>query len=171
MNNVMVDLETLGINNSPVILSIGAVKFDENGLGDEFHLTIDRLSCAHVGLIEDQSTIEWWGKQDPEVFRSACSGTEKIHSALKQFAEWLGPDMKVWGNGACADNVWLRSAYTHCRLPVPWNFWNDRCYRTVKALYPNVPKVVPLIAHDALHDAIAQANTLIEVLKEASISL
>ena len=45
MNHVMVDIETLGTTNNSVVLSIGAVKFDHQGLGEEFYAEIGR---AHV---------------------------------------------------------------------------------------------------------------------------
>lgn len=165
MNNVMVDLETLSLSNNPVVLSIGAVKFDANGIDEEvFYERISRESCIGLGLVEDANTRAWWEQQDPEVYAEALSGTRSLKEVLEEFTEWLGEDPKVWGNGACADNIWLKSAYQHCNLPVPWKFWNDRCYRTVMALHPQIDRFKPKIPHHALYDAIAQAETLGHVL-------
>lgn len=165
MNNVMVDLETLSLSNTPVVLSIGAVKFDVNGIDEEvFYERISRESCIGLGLVEDSSTIAWWEQQDPDVYAEALSGTRGLKEVLEELTEWLGEDAKVWGNGACADNVWLKSAYAACGLEVPWKFWNDRCYRTVLALFPKTVKVRPRVAHNALEDAEAQALTLRSIL-------
>lgn len=161
----MVDLETLSLSSTPVLLSIGAVKFDENGVGEEvFYERIARESCVGLGLIEDASTRAWWETQDPNVYAEALSGTRSLKEVLEEFTVWLGDDAKVWGNGACSDNVWLKSAYTVCGLEVPWKFWNDRCYRTVLAMFPKTEKIRPKVAHNALEDAIAQAKTLVSIL-------
>lgn len=161
----MVDLETLSLSNNPVVLSIGAVKFDANGIDEEvFYERISRESCVGLGLVEDANTRAWWEQQDPEVYAEALSGTRSLKEVLEEFTEWLGEDPKVWGNGACADNVWLKSAYAACDLGVPWKFWNDRCYRTVLALFPNATKIRPMVAHNALEDAEAQAKTLRSIL-------
>ena len=40
---------------------------------------------------------------------------------------------------------------------MPFRFTHDRCFRTMKALFPDVPYLLPTVAHDALQDAIAQA--------------
>lgn len=164
MNNVMVDLETLGVCNNPVILSIGAVKFDSAGLGEEFYREIAVQSCERVGLVKDQSTLDWWATQDPSLYAEATSGQQSLESVLTEFTAWLSEGCNIWGNGACSDNIWLKSAYSACGIPVPWGHWNDRCYRTVLALFPKTERVWPKVPHHALSDAIAQALTLISVL-------
>lgn len=164
MNNVMVDLETLGVSNNPVILSIGAVKFDGAGLGEEFYREIAVQSCEEAGLVKDQSTLDWWATQDPELYTKAIGGQQTLESVLLEFSAWLGEECNIWGNGACSDNIWLKSAYDACGLVKPWGHWNDRCYRTVLALFPETKKVLPKIPHHALSDAVAQALTLTRML-------
>jgi exodeoxyribonuclease VIII len=39
--NIMLDLETMGNNSNSAIVAIGAVEFDENGLGSDFYTVID----------------------------------------------------------------------------------------------------------------------------------
>ena len=164
MNNVMVDLETLGVSNNPVILSIGAVKFDSTGLGEEFYREIAVQSCEEAGLVKDQSTLDWWTTQDPELYAKAISGQQSLESVLLEFSAWLGEACNIWGNGACSDNIWLKSAYAACGVELPWKHWNDRCYRTVLALFPKTWRVTPKIPHHALSDAVAHALTLISIL-------
>lgn len=73
-------------------------------------------------------------------------------------------DAEVWGNGASFDNVILRGAYARNSTPAPWAWWNDRCYRTIKALHREVPMERLGTHHNALDDAISQALHLIRML-------
>jgi len=62
MNNIMLDLETMGNGNNAAIIAIGAVKFDQD-ITDRFYKTIDLDSSVDVGLEIDPSTVLWWMKQ------------------------------------------------------------------------------------------------------------
>ena len=66
MQNVMVDIETLGTSSNSVILSIGAVEFDNENLGAEFEVYIDPESCTDHGLVIDAPTVMWWLGQSNE---------------------------------------------------------------------------------------------------------
>ena len=79
---------------------------------------------------------------------------------------WVGDaDAEIWGNGASFDPVLWGSAYDAMHHPRPWRFWNERCFRTVKALYPHVP-VPPRSGthHNALADALHQALHLMAMV-------
>ncbi len=170
MKNIMVDLETLGNNSRSVILSIGAVEFDETGLGSTFYMAVDPESCVRAGLTMDVSTVMWWMKQSEEARAAFNRSKENLAYALNAFSTFVtncaGSDAKVWGNGATFDNVILDSAYRAVGSTKPWQFWNDRCYRTLKNLYPHIPYVKPNVAHNALEDAIAQAKHASQILRE-----
>ena len=93
---------------------------------------------------------------------NACT----IDKALVSFANWalLNDDIKhlyVWGNGAAFDNAILSTAYDICDWPQPWMFWNDRCYRTMKAQHRDVDFVRLGTYHNALDDAESQAEHLL----------
>jgi exodeoxyribonuclease VIII len=163
---VMVDLETLGTRPGSVITSIGATKFDENGpYGEPFYMRIDLQSCVDVGMLIDIETIKWWMKQSDEARSEFQKEAFAIDDVLNSFTEWLGYPSNVvelWGNGANFDNALLKAAYDNIGLKAPWAFWHDRCYRTLKAMYPHIkmPKRVGT-HHNALDDAISQVNHLI----------
>ena len=173
MNHVMIDLETLGTRPGDTILSIGAVKFDHTGLGEEIHLTIDAESCKAVGLRAQKSTLEWWAKQSPEARKAAFSGELSLEAALLKLTMWMPPlDIAVvWGNGANFDNALLAAAYRAQKLDTPWQFWNDRCYRTVMNLFPQAKAARVGTHHNALDDAKTQALRLIEVTTANKITL
>jgi len=161
MNNVMVDLETLGNGPQSVIIAIGAVKFDESGLGEEFYEVVDAQSCVDAGLKMDVSTIMWWMQQSDEARAAFKRESISLWEALDKFSDFVGADDKVWGNGASFDNTILGSAYRAVEEEQPWKFWNDRCYRTVKAMYPDKPIPRSGVHHNALDDAKSQALHLI----------
>lgn len=171
-----VDLETLGTRPGSVIFSIGAVFFDPftNEPGPAFYQVIDVASSCVAGLRGDHDTIAWWEKQSGEAkvaYDEAFGGQgEPLPKTLEAFATWLvsqsrlpdGADsVCVWGNGAAFDNALLAEAYRACGLAVPWKFWHDRCFRTLKALGKDLGVKEPRfggVPHHALDDACHQAN-------------
>jgi hypothetical protein len=174
MKHVMVDLETLGTSPGSVILSIGAVEFDPQGTeikagpGYQFHQHIDLVDSMQQGFGVKADTLLWWLNQSDEARSRIVRGqvgAPAIKYALSRFADWclMGAAIKevvIWGNGASFDNALLSEAYLKMRVDPPWEFWNDRCYRTIKGEYPDVKLVREGTHHDALHDAISQAKHL-----------
>ena len=68
--HAMIDLETLGTKPDCVILTLGAIKFDpftneEPHSGLYQKLDIDEQD--KLKRTQDESTIEWWGKQTQSV--------------------------------------------------------------------------------------------------------
>lgn len=161
--HVMIDLETLGVSNNAVILSIGATKFVESDIVDTFHVGIVPASCQDVGLKIDASTVLWWLQPEREEARAALAKLNKVdlYDALYGFVEWYGPESKpTWGNGASFDNVVLRNAFSAVNIECPWKFWDDRCYRTMKNHSPGITLARLGTHHDALDDAIYQTKHL-----------
>lgn len=169
-NQVMLDLETLGNKPGSVIVAIGAVRFNpaEMTIEDEFYGVIDAVSAQAAGLTLDADTVKWWLQQSEPARMAICNRGEPIQSVLLQFSQWLRlpcEEATVWGNGAAFDNTLLAAAYQKTLLQVPWKFWNDRCYRTLKAMAPTVKMARQGTYHNALDDAKSQAVHLMDILK------
>ena len=164
---VMLDLETMGNNSNSVIIAIGAVAFDENGVYDKFYVNVNMQTCLDVGMKVDGSTVEWWLTQSEDARDSLLKNRVSIQSALSGFSKWYEDTNaeEVWGNGAMFDNTILGNAYRSCGMQIPWKFWNDRCYRTVKNMYPLVELDRVGTHHNAVDDAETQALHLIKILK------
>lgn len=170
--NIMVDLETLGTVPGCVILSIGAVEFSQAGLsGLQHYDEISTSSCTDAFLSISQSTKDWWSQRE-EAARSllnrCASGGTDIRSALEGFASFVktfGDDVCVWGNGADFDNAILAVAYDILGIPMPWKFWNNRCYRSLKALHPDIKLERVGTYHNALDDARSQAEHAVRLLQ------
>ena len=165
----MIDLETLGNKPGSVIVSLGAVKFGDNAIEDTFYCRVDAASCVALGLKMDAQTVLWWMKQDDAARLEIAKPGEALVEVLERFSQWLGdPEAEVWGNGASFDNVLLTCAYEAAKLRVPWKYTNDRCYRTLRNLRPEVKMQRSGELHNALEDARSQALHLIEILRTLS---
>lgn len=169
--HVMLDLETMGSGGNAAIIAIGAVAFDADGYWNEFYSQVSLKSSMDIGLDCDASTVMWWMQQSNEA-RSCFDGNDNappITSVLAEFSEWItslpdGASSQVWGNGASFDNAILSNAYRKIGVEAPWKFWNDRCYRTIKALNQSVKFVRVGTYHNALDDAKSQAYHLASIL-------
>lgn len=173
-NHVMLDIETLGTRPGDVILSVGAVWFAPgDGIKSSVHIAIDPESSKAAGLRAQKSTLEWWSKQSDEARAAAFGGHMSLESALKQFSMWLpkGDQLAVWGNGANFDNALMAAAYRAIKMEQPWPYWNDRCYRTIAAMFMKTKVERVGTGHNALDDATTQALRLLKMQEEAGFEL
>lgn len=175
MEHVMIDLETLGRRAGCAILSIGAVAFDAKAkeLGPELYTVVRLDSCEKAGLHIDPDTIAWWEKQSPEAQKvlkqaRAARGNKVLPKALEELNKYLSQfdlkKVKVWGNGSDFDNAILTACYAAIGQNIPWEFWNNRCYRTLKSLKPQVKLARQGTYHNALDDAKSQAAHAIQLM-------
>lgn len=164
----MLDLETFGQKPGAVIRAIGAVKFGDGQILDTFYQRVDAQSCVDVGLKMDVATVEWWLKQGDAARLEMTKPGLHVAAALQAFSVWFGtdPETNVWGNGATFDNTLLSAAYDACLHRRPWGPFSDRCYRTVKNLWPSVPLIRSGTHHNALDDARDQARHLMAMIPE-----
>lgn len=168
--DVMIDLETTGTGPSAAIAAIGAVTFDRIActLDNTFYSKIDISTSAANGGAIDADTFKWWLAQSDEPRRS-FDGKEHINQALIDFTAWLGAVthdidlVRIWGNGTDFDVVILAESFKRAVLPVPWKFWNTRCFRTLKSEYPHVRMDRHGTHHNALDDAISQAEHVLKI--------
>lgn len=171
MDDVMIDLETMGNGPRAAIVAIGAVRFSpEHGtISEPFYRVVDLASSVALGGEMDADTVMWWMRQDDSA-RFALMAEDRVDLAvaLMEFSMWMGGcgtvgTRRVWGNGAAFDNVILASAYRAAGQAQPWHFWNDRCYRTIKAQRPDVEMERVRVHHNAADDAESQARHMIEM--------
>jgi exodeoxyribonuclease VIII len=173
--HIMIDLETMGTGSDAPIISIGAVAFNAKGIDIRgFYNSVDLQSSVTAGATIEPNTVMWWMQQSDEARAALLTAdTVDIASALDAFDGWIanvtgsGPETLkgVWGNGASFDNVIVAETYKRLRRSPPWPFWKDRCYRTIKSMYPNVKVTRKGTHHNALDDARYQAEHLIAIHK------
>ncbi|WP_288081571.1 3'-5' exonuclease [Pseudomonas sp.] len=191
MTHIMLDFETLSLKDNATLLSLGACVFDtEFGVSvNTFYAAIDPRT--QPGRDVDAGTALWWMEQSDEArsrITQAVKNTDLLHDAdpddeaaynairdnaalpimhvAMAFAGWLEqfPNAEVWTNGT-VDHHWLQSMFDYCGLKNPVKFWNQRDYRTLKNLFPAVKHTREGVAHDALADAVYQAEHTVKLLK------
>lgn len=172
--DIMLDLETLGVRCGSVILSIGACTFDRvtGSRGDTFHLFLKPKPQLAAGCTMDPSTVLWWLGQSDAARRAMLTGQDeaiKPVDALLRLRDWFNfvcpevPARRVWANGADFDIALLTDLYRRFGMEAPWPYNVARDMRTVLDIAGGkasdyIP--APAGAHDALVDAIYQANVV-----------
>lgn len=166
-NNIMLDLETLSTASNAVIVSIGAVKFDEKDIDNAgFYAVLEQKEQLALGRDVSTSTLAWWMQQSEEARAVFKAPKVAVNDALDQFRDFCGDNPIIWGNGSDFDNVVLGSLYDKIGGTRPWSYNSSRCFRTIKNLLQ--VKTLPGrqgTFHNALHDAIYQAQCLQVYLK------
>lgn len=168
--HVMIDLETYGTRPGCPVISIGAVAFGPNGITSEFHRAISIGHQLAAGLAPDPATVRWWARQSAEARAIFAEATEPPETTLSAFKQWLlavgNPDQnRIWGNGAGFDQPILTALYETFERRAPWEFYNERCFRTLKSLHRDISAPEkPRVKHNALEDARAQALHAVAIL-------
>lgn len=169
--HVMIDLETMGKSADTVFVSIGACKFDSQGILGKFYANID---WNQEGRTWNGDTVKWWMKQNQEAKNALIQDGKPMEDVLEDFRAWLtktyigdtlnNSDPIVWGNGATFDISILEHAYG--RMNTPWKFRNVRDMRTMVALTNLSYPLKSGVAHNALDDAVYQAEFIVDIFKE-----
>lgn len=174
MTDCMIDIETMGTGPQAAIVAIGAVTFDPraagDGLGAEFVCNVSLVDHMTQGGHVDGDTVLWWLGRSAEARAELTDRpAHNVFTALAMLTEFLrlhGVE-RPWGNGADFDLVILGSAYTHARMPRPWRYYDQRCYRTLRAVNDGVPLPERTgTHHGALDDARHQARCAVVLLRE-----
>lgn len=171
MIDLMIDLETMGSKPGSAIVGLGACFFDVNTgqIGDTFYRAINLATCTRVGLTMDASTVMWWMGQTDAARNAIRFSTYALQDSLTAFSEWVTErckqaDVRVWARGPSFDGSILTAAYRAVNLEPPWNYWNERCHRTLTARNPSVPEPEREgELHNAKDDAVHQAKWLIAI--------
>lgn len=174
MPAVMLDMETLATTPDTVILTVGAVKFDPytlNQLGDELYLRLDVNQQLELGRSVSESTLEWWGKQDPAVRDEALGdenrvSVEEFYSQLNRF---LVGATDIWCQGPVFDIVILENLYRQMGWPAPWQYWQISDSRTVFKMHGDPRKKEQGKLHNALEDCKSQALAIQRIYADLGI--
>jgi len=167
----MLDFETLGQGADCKVLSLGAVLFDGRAIVDRKYWVFNHETQYNRSA--DQSTIEWWAKQNEEargIFKECETVGRNLEECMQEFVEWVAPHkgLVVWSNGATFDIMIMEHILKSYDLAVPWHFWNQRCYRTIKSIFKIENGKKNDQKHNALADAVFQTACLIELFNKGS---
>lgn len=170
---VVVDLEALGLKTYSPLLTIGACAIDLE-TGDELHFDQHILLDDEDVLQADPQTLLWWLAQSDAARMAIVNGQKTAATfpeALEHFSSWLNAlptaAWTIWGNNADFDLGKLKYQADKIDASVPWNYRQERCYRTLNATYGHLITQAEdaelgegLIHHVALDDAVYEARRL-----------
>jgi hypothetical protein len=170
-----IDIETLGTKPDTVVLTIGGIKFDphaDDGLHSQFYYRLDVNEQLEKGRSVMDSTLDWWSKQDKDVYEEALGEDNRtsVLEVLKALNKWLVGVDKIWCQGPVFDIGILQDLYEEIDLHFNWSFWNIRDSRTLFGLMDKDPrKEFDFAAHNALEDAIVQSLCIQRVYKKLGV--
>lgn len=173
MNNLMLDIETLGTDQNAIVIAIGAQFFDPKTgeLGASFYRKLNFQDQIDLGRKPTQSTIEFWLKQSKEaqvVFHEEGIDTSQALSEFVAFVKQNSEQFKCkpWGNGPSFDLTIMETLLGDFNVKLPWMFFNVRCLRTFKEyIYDGKDLVREGVYHHALDDCKHQIKIISEGLK------
>lgn len=172
MRDIMLDLETLSLDSNCCIVSIGAVEFNaETGeVGREFSIKVNILEQVVNGAKVSEDTLKWWSEQSETAKRLLCSGKDvSVRFALEKLNEFITSsnhkisDMRLWGNGAGADNVWIRNLYKRHNVEFVLPFWCDCDVRTI-ASFMSMEDKKAIVFEGTKHNAIDYCKHQIKLI-------
>lgn len=173
MQDLMIDLETLGTGVDAPVISIGAAFFDieKKLIGDTFYMVCDVADQMDSKVRHaDSSTIKWWmsqGNAAKQVFKDGHKPTKEV---LETFRAWImahagsraqsTKKCNPWGNGSSFDITLMETLFKDYGVQCPWLYYNVMDLRTFRRFVANGAKVEKLEGtnHNALDDAVNQIN-------------
>ena len=174
--NFMIDLETMASEGNDIpILQIGILAWSPFDVRErpEDMPGLKVNVYPHKKSKINFSTVQWWMKQSPEAISSVLlddSNRASTFRALGQMNDFIKfhrePEgaINFWAMPPGFDLQILEDNFSLCeaRHLIPWKYNETRCVRTVSDLagIGRDDRVKPIVAHDALEDARAQALTV-----------
>lgn len=177
--HLMIDIETLGIAPTSVILSIAAVPFTSNGAetDNRFHELINLDSAIRDSRTIDAHTLAWWLKQPngaSDIILRAYDSKLSHFDCLAKLLEYvlLLKPTTIWSRSPCFDITILENAYNAVRVQVPWHYRTLRDVRTVFGMVNfDKERFDANIKHDAELDCVQQIDALLIVYQNLGIEL
>lgn len=171
--DIMVDIETLSTKRNAAITQLGAVAFNLE-TGEICDHAVGAFIEPSPQAVISYDTVSWWTKQSDEarakVFSSPRNSESEALLGLSMYAATTCVDLlklRWWAMPPSFDLALLEDMAGRTTVPVPWAYDAPRCLRTLAEIAgaTKEDRVKPEIAHDAYHDAKAQALSAIKYYK------
>lgn len=173
MQDLQIDIETMGTGPRAAIVGIAAVFFDlrTETIGDKYQASVHLGTAVRDGGTMDPGTVMFWLRQNDQVRKAVAYGARDIAEVLAEFRAWVvhrcpPEQLRPWANSPAFDLAILGSALDRANIARPWRFWNERDFRTVKAMHPAVEydtKDKGEGAHDPTVDCLFQIEHLFKI--------
>ena len=164
--DLMLDIETLDTKPTALVLSLGLTWFDFDDPnvvpygGQHYRLDL-REQQDKLGRTISVDTVMWWmgqGVKAQEAWQFAT--VTPVPTVLGVVEGAVKQSDRVWAKGPDFDCVILASLFP----AIKWPFWKHRDVRTVLDVAGIRDRKFEGIAHNALDDAVNQANALREAV-------
>jgi len=164
---IMIDLETMGTSCIAAPMSIGAVRFKLTGEIETLcHIGVDLDSCMRAGMDVDANTVMWWlgqskENQDKVLALKKLPLKDALSMLFNTFHGMNKYTTCVWSHGSVFDIVIIENACKLVGIPIWWKYNSIRDTRTAFDVVNYNYKSKG--GHDALEDAMSQAEAVIAV--------
>jgi hypothetical protein len=157
------DIETLGVDPGCVVLSIGAVTFDEDDIRKEFYVTLNQPEQIGMGFTVNPETRSWWARLPNAAWMRATSNTMPVRDALMALRKFFvqNPADRFWCHKSHFDAPILKAVHNAVKMKTPWEHWQLHDSRTLACITGIHPDRTKGVHHDALQDARVQAEAII----------
>lgn len=168
MNDLMIDLETLGTDPETPVISLGAVFFDPTTkkIGNSFYMALDVTEQIARGRKPTGETLKWWFSQSDAAKKVFHEKARPASEVLTLFAQWFkatNPKAFVWGNGSTFDISIMEHMFKDYKIEKPWNHTKVMDLRTFKRFKAGGEQIKKSgVAHNALDDAVSQAQYVVD---------
>jgi len=170
MNRMMIDIETLGIGIDAVVLTVGAVVFTDIKVTKKVYWELDWLDQVTEGRKVDKSTWAWWRQQNKDAYNKAlyrlhesCPTLDALKGLHKLYTS--SNCAEIWCQGGSFDIPIIESLISTYGLTPAWRYNQARDSRTLRKILNLREPAFKGTPHHALHDALYQANRVIDCLK------
>ena len=159
MDDLMLDLETMGSGIGSVITQIGACYFDRfsGEIGEKFSMNVDMDDCVKQGFRMEPGAVKFWLEQPGRSFLKPP--LQGIAFALLEFKNFAKDAECIWSHSTF-DFSMIQDAYQKLGLK-PLTYRKTKDIRTLMELagtHKLDDTLHPESAHDALSDAIFQVG-------------
>jgi hypothetical protein len=152
MKDLMLDIETLGVRPTSVIIQIGACYFDRytGEVGDKFTENISIKSCLEQKFTIDSNTISWWMQQEN---KSWGDNPKSIFEVLTTFTDFVKKAKYIWSHSTF-DIPILANAYNAIDKKLPFHYRATRDIRTLTHLAGHQRNESKTDLNDKTHNAL-----------------
>lgn len=156
---VMFDLETLGLDDDSVIVSIGAARFNEvDEPRDKMALLLDMKEQQRRGRQIQIGTLMWWMEQNEAARRWNFDSMNRypVDVALRAFVTFCQGSSLYWCRGATFDPILLEHLFKQYGMAVPWKYNQIHDVRSLDELTDGFEEPAGSVAHKPLDDCLMQ---------------
>lgn len=168
-NYAMLDLETLGVIPTSIVLSVGIAIFNEKyEIIDKKMWILDKNEQLKLKRTYNQGTVDFWKRQPKEAKEQFNSdevyNLEDFKINFYNYVSSFKIDT-VWSSAPVLDVGCLQTLFGDGDY-LPWRYDQVRCLRTIRDYMQGFPDRGENIHHDCLYDCIYQIECLAKSVRD-----